>query len=266
MRPIKEWTLEQLRRWSSAHNTFTLDFGDYEDDYVNVVTEEGEAMSQLIAGYIDIILKARVDTERVVADDDEDIAEEEMMTGQFGIANVGMTMSYSNPYGQGAGQPAMNDPGAQYSRQYPGQGPMQAAPQPGSQRVNVVDMGSAVKMTRLLGTELAAAKGKFGAPGKLTEEEWRKQFNQHRAKLDEKIADLIASGRLGPGALNRNQLDGKAKVPPPLLSPSSSHRSGNRHGNEQYGHCCAQPCCPERRECPPCGRHPRHLGLSRRPD
>lgn len=44
-----------MRRWSSAHNTFTLDFGDYEDDYVNVITDEGEAMSQLIAGYIDII-------------------------------------------------------------------------------------------------------------------------------------------------------------------------------------------------------------------
>lgn len=146
MRPIKEWTLEQLRRWSAAHNTFTLDFGDYEDDYVNVVTEEGEAMSQLIAGYIDIILKTRVDTDRVVADDDDDVAEEEMMTGQFGIANVGMTMSYSNPYGQGAGQQAMNDPGAQYSRQYPGPSPSNAAPSPASQRVNVVDMGSAVKV------------------------------------------------------------------------------------------------------------------------
>ena len=49
-----------MRRWSSAHNTFTLDFGDYEDDYVNVITDEGEAMSQLIAGYIDIILFAPV--------------------------------------------------------------------------------------------------------------------------------------------------------------------------------------------------------------
>jgi len=211
MKTIKEWTLEQMRRWSSAHNTFTLDFGDYEDDYVNVITEEGEAMSQLIAGYIDIILKTRVDTDRVIEDDDDDVAEEEMLGGQFGIANVGMTTSYSNPYGQGAGQNAMNDPGAQYSRQYPGGNPVAMMPPPQSQKVNVVDMGSAVKMTRLLGTELAAAKGHFGAPGKLTEEEWRKQFNAHRNKINEGVNDLIAQARLSPSSMNRNALDGKAK-------------------------------------------------------
>lgn len=156
-------------------------------------------------------MKTRVDTDRVVDDDDDDIAEEEMMSGQFGIANVGMTTSYSNPYGQGAGQNAMNDPGSQYSRQYPGGNPVGMQPGPQSSRVNVVDMGSAVKMTRLLGTELAAAKGRFGAPGKLTEEEWRKQFNAHKAKIHEGVNDLIAQARMSPSSLNRNALDGKAK-------------------------------------------------------
>ena len=36
-----------------------MDFGDYHDNYLSVATEEGEAISQLLAGYIDIILKAR---------------------------------------------------------------------------------------------------------------------------------------------------------------------------------------------------------------
>ncbi len=33
------------------------DFGDYSDSYYSVQTTEGERISQLIAGYIDIILK-----------------------------------------------------------------------------------------------------------------------------------------------------------------------------------------------------------------
>ena len=33
------------------------DFGDYSDSYYSVQTQEGEQISRLIAGYIDIILK-----------------------------------------------------------------------------------------------------------------------------------------------------------------------------------------------------------------
>ena len=195
-----------MRRWSYAHGTFTLDFGDYEEDYLTLLTDEGEAMAQLIAGYIDIILRAHNDTERVVEDDDDDIGEVQMFDGQFGIANVGMTTGFSNPYGQGANQGSMMDPGAQSAKRFPGPGqpgggqqgfPPGAnpgnVPIPPSSKVNVVDMGSAVKCTRLLGTELAAGKGKFGAPGRLTAEEWQKQFNGHKTNLDNKVGELLAS-------------------------------------------------------------------------
>lgn len=33
------------------------DFGDYSESFYSVMTSEGETISQLIAGYIDIILK-----------------------------------------------------------------------------------------------------------------------------------------------------------------------------------------------------------------
>ena len=36
---------------------FCQDFGDYQDGYYSVQTTEGEQIAQLIAGYIDIILK-----------------------------------------------------------------------------------------------------------------------------------------------------------------------------------------------------------------
>jgi len=68
---VKDWTFEQMRRWSYAHGLITLDFGDYEDDYITVLIDEGEAMGQLIASYIDQILKTRVDVDRVIEDNSE---------------------------------------------------------------------------------------------------------------------------------------------------------------------------------------------------
>lgn len=83
--------MTHLRRWAASGNTFTLDFGDYEDDYFIVQTglffvfyflnlnlnfsfllflDEAESISQLIAGYIDIILKSRSDASTLVTDDD----------------------------------------------------------------------------------------------------------------------------------------------------------------------------------------------------
>jgi hypothetical protein len=47
---IKQWPLTHLRRWAASDKTFTLDFGDYEEDYMTFQTTEGEAISQLIAG------------------------------------------------------------------------------------------------------------------------------------------------------------------------------------------------------------------------
>jgi talin len=54
---LKIYPLEQVRRWAASPNTFTLDFGDYQDQYYSVQTTEGEKIAQLIAGYIDIILR-----------------------------------------------------------------------------------------------------------------------------------------------------------------------------------------------------------------
>ena len=56
---LKTWPLTTVRRWVAAPRVFTLDFGDYQDAYYSVQTNEGEQISKLIAGYIDIILKKR---------------------------------------------------------------------------------------------------------------------------------------------------------------------------------------------------------------
>ena len=56
---LKSWELEKIKRFAASPRSFTLDFGDNEQDYYIVQTLEGDAIRAQIAGYIDIILKRR---------------------------------------------------------------------------------------------------------------------------------------------------------------------------------------------------------------
>eukprot|EP00834_Sanchytrium_tribonematis_P001960 NODE_53_length_30760_cov_1.203712.p1 type:complete len:2138 gc:universal NODE_53_length_30760_cov_1.203712:1939-8352(+) len=71
---VHSWALTTLRRWAATPNSLTLDFGDHSDAYYTVQTAEGDVISQLIGGYIDIILKKRRDGERKVEDGAEEMA------------------------------------------------------------------------------------------------------------------------------------------------------------------------------------------------
>uniref|UniRef100_A0A8R1TSD6 FERM domain-containing protein n=1 Tax=Onchocerca volvulus TaxID=6282 RepID=A0A8R1TSD6_ONCVO len=68
---LQEWPLEQVRRWAASPKTFTLDFGDYQDGYYSVQTADGEKIAQLIAGYIDIILRKKRTFDHVGIEGDE---------------------------------------------------------------------------------------------------------------------------------------------------------------------------------------------------
>lgn len=48
--PIKEYLLVHLKRWAAVRGKFTFDFGDHEDAYWTVFTEQGDQISALIAG------------------------------------------------------------------------------------------------------------------------------------------------------------------------------------------------------------------------
>ena len=50
---------EHLKRWAATQEGITLDFGDHEDDYVVLITKEGEAISDVISGYIQLRLKMK---------------------------------------------------------------------------------------------------------------------------------------------------------------------------------------------------------------
>ena len=58
-----------LRQWC-LH--LFQDFGDYSESFYSVQTTEGETISQLIAGYIDIIMQKKKPLHREVPDDDEE--------------------------------------------------------------------------------------------------------------------------------------------------------------------------------------------------
>ena len=51
-----------------------MDFGDYSDAHFVVLTTEGESISHLISGYIDIIMRKKKEAERIVDDADEEFA------------------------------------------------------------------------------------------------------------------------------------------------------------------------------------------------
>ncbi|KNC46585.1 fimbrin [Thecamonas trahens ATCC 50062] len=73
----KPFALTQLRRWAPSDTSLTLDFGDHDQEYYTVLTEEGRAIAALISGYIDLILSQRRDREKEIEDDQQTIIMEE---------------------------------------------------------------------------------------------------------------------------------------------------------------------------------------------
>eukprot|EP01128_Nolandella_sp_AFSM9_P012687 TRINITY_DN951_c0_g2_i2.p1 TRINITY_DN951_c0_g2~~TRINITY_DN951_c0_g2_i2.p1 ORF type:complete len:2415 (-),score=843.80 TRINITY_DN951_c0_g2_i2:361-7515(-) len=220
----RSWEWSQMRRWSSVRKTFTLDFGDYEDDYINVTCEEADSLSSLIAGYIELILRTKVDPSRVIDDSDDEIAEAEQMEANFGLANQGMVASYNNPYGQGAGMGGM---GQGFQRGFPGMWPQ-------ANSVQVEDMNSAIRATEFLSNELGTIKGNWGPPQGMSEGEWLKQYEKHRANITAGINDMLGQARLGLDSLNRNNLDAKSKeMVMEMMSMATAARNISAYNHDQ---------------------------------
>jgi talin len=71
---LKTWPVTTVRRWAASPNSFTLDFGDYSESFYSVQTTEGEAISQLIAMYIDIIMQKKKPIHPDLPDEEEEPA------------------------------------------------------------------------------------------------------------------------------------------------------------------------------------------------
>lgn len=220
---ISSWKYEELRKWTSDRGNFTLDFGDNADEPQQITTVDADAMSELIAGYIDIILRMRTDENRVVENDDDDIALETEGYGETGIAQISFAVDFADPYGQGAYGQAMFFPGEDYQSHGTGEdslgrgemaGPStslatNSKPPPTSSKINVIDVGSAIKCAKLLAQELGGKRLNQNS-GRLTEQEWSSQFKGHQVKLDKKIDEFLMSAKLHQGPAGKNELDKQA--------------------------------------------------------
>ncbi|GFO36388.1 WD repeat-containing protein 3, partial [Plakobranchus ocellatus] len=98
---LKKWHLTTVRRWAASPNSFTLDFGDYSDEYYSMQTTEGEQISQLIAGYIDIILKKKQAKDHlgIEGDDNSTMYEDNVQAGQATIIQHSMGNVQQSSYG-----------------------------------------------------------------------------------------------------------------------------------------------------------------------
>lgn len=200
-----------------------------------LITPTPSDSSSLIAGYIELILRTRVDPSRVLEDSEDDIAEAEQMEVNYGMANQGMVFlfylslsnflicqvgSYSNPYGQGAGMGGM------------GQGRMGMWPQ--ANAVNVEDLNSAIRATEFLSNELGTIKGNWGSPQGMSEAEWLKQYEKHRGNITAGINDMLGQARLGLNNLNRNNLDARSKeMVMEMMSMATAARNIAAYNNDQ---------------------------------
>ncbi|KAM9970706.1 hypothetical protein ACTFIR_002570 [Dictyostelium discoideum] len=131
--------LKHIKRWAATDKSFTLDFGDHETEYLILQTPNPEQISQLIGGYIEIIMKARKDSSKVIEKEDTAMGVEEVMAVKKGsVANSSSYMGY------GAG----------------GGGANQLQP---SQQIPITDLKSALRATDLLIGELGGFRSSTGA-------------------------------------------------------------------------------------------------------
>lgn len=211
---IKEYPLKHLKRWAAKINTFTFDFGDHEDDYYTVQTTQGDAISQLIAGYIDIILKSRREAVRQQEEDGAAYANPEALSHASGVAVGSMTAAYTSMMSPGMQINPGNPHAAMYQNfSMPGMqaGQINTKALPKSQKVNVIDLKSAQQAVMFLSEELEGEEGvEFEAyDTTMTIDQVKNALGISTSNLDKNLAALLNA--TDPANLDVEQLNAFAK-------------------------------------------------------
>ncbi|XP_049848543.1 talin-B-like [Schistocerca gregaria] len=216
---VKEWGIEQLRRWAPTNNSLTLDFGDYEEDYVVLQTEEGDQMSRMIADYIDIILKAQGGVGQIETEDNSKDAYVGSVMAASGIAMNSITSSVSTNYA-----PIGNYPSSMVMPQHVGsimqpnaveysaQGVMSPAPSsmagspsslqaqrpsifPQTQSFLVNDLPSAIDSLNVLSAELDNGLKGFTSTSTLSPQQWANQLETSNQEFSASLSELLKNAR-----------------------------------------------------------------------
>ncbi|XP_028167577.1 talin-1 isoform X13 [Ostrinia furnacalis] len=116
---LQTWPLTTVRRWCASPNTFTLDFGDYSDQYYSVQTTEAEQILQVIAGYIDIIVRKQRAKDHLGIDADEGSAmlEDSVQPSKANIIQHDTFVS-GKVNTESVAKPAVHRPGAEGAKSF----------------------------------------------------------------------------------------------------------------------------------------------------
>eukprot|EP01129_Flabellula_baltica_P008869 TRINITY_DN3549_c0_g2_i1.p1 TRINITY_DN3549_c0_g2~~TRINITY_DN3549_c0_g2_i1.p1 ORF type:complete len:2490 (-),score=653.15 TRINITY_DN3549_c0_g2_i1:73-6657(-) len=216
--------IEQLARWAPLGNTLTLDFGAYARHYYIFETDEADTIAGIIGGYIDLIHRRMMESTRFGENLDEQFAEEEEIQHDTSMAVTGVIGSYVPGYvSMNSGVNSTMQSGAQFAQmsEVGKKGEVNisslrgqmgySSGMPKSHMINVVDMGSALKCTRLLSQELGSSKGRWKTNSDLSSEEWKVRVGDHFNSLSGKVNNLLGQVRANPGGITLNELDLQAK-------------------------------------------------------
>ena len=55
---IEAFPLTQIKRWAASSKIFSVDFGSHKEKNFSVQTSEGEKISELVDGYVKIIMES----------------------------------------------------------------------------------------------------------------------------------------------------------------------------------------------------------------
>ncbi len=87
---VQTFPLKHIRRWAAGTNSFTIDVGQYKNEYVTVQTtkEDAEEMSKLISGYVDLLLKRQREGRVQCETDDAELAKVEELDPVIPVVQV----------------------------------------------------------------------------------------------------------------------------------------------------------------------------------
>ena len=85
---MQTWPLEQVKRWAATQNIFTIDFGDYSQGFYSVQTPDGDKISEMVAGYIDLMNKAKKDGGIIDAGTTQEIMDHDTSQGKKGAVTL----------------------------------------------------------------------------------------------------------------------------------------------------------------------------------
>ena len=85
---MQRWPLEQVKRWAATQNIFTIDFGDYSQGFYSVQTPDGDKISEMVSGYIDLMNKAKENGGMIDSGTTQEIMDQDTSQGKKGAVTL----------------------------------------------------------------------------------------------------------------------------------------------------------------------------------